>query len=726
MKKNLKTIPIHILMTILVVVSLFGVMFVYDVKIEKSLDNHLQEHHDEIIKPSVININNILVSQIKYITDLTEIISYSSSSLSNQDYNRIINNIKKDEMIESCAIYLEDGSVFGNSNLILNKTHQPSILKMNDETLLISAPILTNNQYFGWVEYEYKYNELKEAMGIDFFNSNGQFAIVDSQGDKVTGEITLFSNYDNLFDFIRSDSREDLGNVDFANIGSSFMITSKMLDEKILMGTYKLGVNNWYLVSAVPEKTAKLAFQRIFDLEKDMITAIYLVLLCYIVLYLVWWYKSRIRIDALTKAYRLRPFMIKAKHLLKNNQMDFVFVKLDVKNFKLINRIYSKEYGDKVLVSISNALRKILDNKYSIYCREQKDTFIFVLPFISKEALLIKRKDFLEEFYRNMNESFNYQITFPTGHYIVRKDNLNRLNISETIEKVNLAHGLAKYETGEDLFIDYEESLEKELIKKQNVENEMTQALKDKEFTLYLQPKVLLENEEIYGAEALVRWVRNNVVYRNPNDFIPIFEKNGFVTKIDFHMFEETVKLLSALKKEKNICIPISVNFSRMHLKNDDIAEQLDKITSHYQVENKYLTIEVTESMMNGDIEEFKKWINSLRMKGFKIAVDDFGIGYSSLSLLKDLHFDELKIDKEFFSECLENERCEIVIMSTIEMAKKLGSHVVAEGIENVEQIEMLKEAACDLIQGYYYYSPMNVSTFTDVITKERENNESR
>lgn len=246
------------------------------------------------------------------------------------------------------------------------------------------------------------------------------------------------------------------------------------------------------------------------------------------------------------------------------------------------------------------------------------------------------------------------------------------------------------------------------------VENEMERALEEEEFSVYLQPKYNPVNNTMVGAEALVRWINEEKGFIPPNRFIPIFEHNGFISKLDDYMVSHVAKQQSEWLAQGKDVVPVSVNVSRVHFASPELAEHLCSLVDEYQTPHHLIEFEVTESAFFENKKTLQQTIEKLKSFGFELSMDDFGAGYSSLNSLKDLPLDILKIDAEFFRGEDSGQRGDIIVGETIKLAKRLNMKTVAEGIETKEQTEFLAEHGCDMIQGYYYAKPMPVSEFEE------------
>ncbi len=245
----------------------------------------------------------------------------------------------------------------------------------------------------------------------------------------------------------------------------------------------------------------------------------------------------------------------------------------------------------------------------------------------------------------------------------------------------------------------------------------MRSALINKEFIVYLQPKIDLSTRQISGAEALVRWLPPDENLIPPKDFIPLFEKNGFVVELDFYVYEEVFKVLRKWLDEKRCLVPISLNVSRIHLRDYNFVPRLTSLINKYNLPTDLIELEITESTFFENINQLLKVISELKHYGFTFSIDDFGSGYSSLNILKDLPIDVLKLDKGFFPRDNISKKEKIIVSTIVDMAKKLDIRVISEGIETIEQCDFLTNIGCDMVQGYLFAKPMPISEFEKIVS---------
>ena len=226
---------------------------------------------------------------------------------------------------------------------------------------------------------------------------------------------------------------------------------------------------------------------------------------------------------------------------------------------------------------------------------------------------------------------------------------------------------------------------------------------------MYLQPKYSIASDRVIGAEALARWIHPKRGMISPMDFIPVFEQNGFIVKLDRFIWECACRKLDEWRRLRMPMLPISVNVSRVHLNRDTLVDELEALLAKYDIPHRYFELEITESVENVNSDQA---IRELKKRGFTLLMDDFGSGYSSLNMLNSTPFDIIKIDKDFLSSLLDSGRGQNIIRHTIAMSHEIGLELIAEGVETKEQAEFLSSCGCDQAQGYYYSRPVPVAEF--------------
>ncbi len=288
-------------------------------------------------------------------------------------------------------------------------------------------------------------------------------------------------------------------------------------------------------------------------------------------------------------------------------------------------------------------------------------------------------------------------------------------NVDEIVDMVTLTHSASK-KISKDIVYDYDDNLKDALVKRTLICDTMHDALKNREFKVYLQPKNCLVTGEVCGAEALVRWQKADGKLVFPGDFIPIFEQEGFIVELDKYMLKEVCKIIRRFEKKSLKQIPVSVNFSRLHMMSDHFVEEVTHIVDSTGVPRHLIELEMTETSLIENESEIKSKFEQLQQCGFSLSMDDFGAGYSSLDLLSDLSFNVLKLDKSLLSKSDDSEKKRYVISTILNMSKGLSIKTVCEGVETLEQVEFLRDAGCDLAQGYYFSRPIPHQDFDELL----------
>lgn len=412
--------------------------------------------------------------------------------------------------------------------------------------------------------------------------------------------------------------------------------------------------------------------------------------------------------DDLTGIYNNETFYKKARILItENNDTVFEIMCVDVERFKIINEIFGKEAGNQLLRQIGRCLGDCLI-KPLVYGRLYADKFALCYP---------SSKENRQQVMASLNKvaaafKHNYKVILSFGVYVVSDKNIH---ISAMCDKANLALKKVK---GHYLVAcgEYDESMHQRLLDEQSFINGMNEALKNREFLFYLQPKYELAGGKIIGAEALVRWLHPQRGFIGPNRFIPIFEQNGFILNLDKYIWEEVCKLLRSWLDEGRQIQPISVNISRVDLYDNDLVGFFARLVKKYDVPPRLLELELTESAYIDNPEKIVEITQRLQEMGFIILMDDFGSGYSSLNMLKDVNVNVLKVDLKFLQNTNHNNRSGQILNSVVHMAKCLELPIIVEGVETLQQSEFLRSIGCNWVQGYYYSKPVSIETYEKLI----------
>lgn len=437
-------------------------------------------------------------------------------------------------------------------------------------------------------------------------------------------------------------------------------------------------------------------------------------------------------LDMVTGGWNWLYFQNYAKRILskhRNNKKAYAIVELHLERYHNYCACYGVKAGEELLESMS-AFLKARTMKGEIYARYEGADFGLLLCYKGQneqeyQMYFQKRlRSLLAELAGLRPEQ---KLHFHVGIYIVypRMANFGRRYMDRKDIDINQIYNCAntaRRETGcqEEQRISFfdQKMLDRQLWNRR-VEENMETALREEEFQVYLQPKYSPTDEKVVGAEALVRWNSPTDGIIMPGRFIPLLEENGYITRLDDYMISHVAKLLAEWKIQGRKMIPISINISRAHFAQEGLAEHVCQLVDAYGLSHELIELEVTESAFFEDKDILVETVKRLKAYGFHVSMDDFGTGYSSLNTLKDMPLDVLKLDMEFFQGEKYIERGEVIVKEAIRLAKGLNMRVVAEGIEKKEQVELLMELGCDMIQGFYFAKPMPVSEFEEKVGKD-------
>ncbi|MDO5156154.1 MAG: EAL domain-containing protein [Eubacteriales bacterium] len=408
--------------------------------------------------------------------------------------------------------------------------------------------------------------------------------------------------------------------------------------------------------------------------------------------------------DGLTGIYNDDGFKQSVEQLLNEYpNEEWYIVTADIKDFKLINDLFGYETGDKVLIATANGLKSNLP-EYAPCCRKTSDHFYFCMrksDFSEKEVTAWTKS------VANILTKYDFQFVMHYGVYQIQKEDGD---VGIMCDYARMAEYAVK-ENYDHYFEYFDKKMMQEILRIKNVLRSFDDALLYDQFKMFLQPQVNTVGEVI-GAEALVRWEHPTYGLLSPGEFVPVFENVGLIYKLDQYIWEQAAKKLNQWRGTEKEHFHISVNISPKDFQYIDIYETFVGLVKKYEINPKQLKLEITESAFMNEPEKQLALIAKLQAYGFYVEIDDFGSGYSSLNILKDMKVNVIKIDMGFLKKTKEVERSQIIIDTIIKLAKLLNMEVVSEGVEEKEQIEFLSEAGCDLFQGYYFDKPISVSEF--------------
>lgn len=413
--------------------------------------------------------------------------------------------------------------------------------------------------------------------------------------------------------------------------------------------------------------------------------------------------------DALTGLDSYDEFVPKLQSLINNLEDQIIVIDYsDIKHFKYFNDTYSYKTGNDLLADYAKLLSS------------NKESFLYGSRVVSDNMVTVGLYDIYDEdilhkqiINRNMLIENELRLKYKcnrlricTGVYFITKENSN-IDAETVISNCNLARKIARENNTEDSVVIFREEMSSQINHEIEILSTIDSAITNGELIPYYQPKIDSSTGKVSGAEALVRWRRPDGTIIQPDQFVPIIERSGQIIAVDYYMYREVFKFIAGRIEQGLKVVPISINVSRQHFKKLDIINYVQGLLSEFKIPPKYIEFEITETVCMADTAKAMKFIRTFHELGFKVSMDDFGSGYSSLYLLSELPIDIIKMDKCFLqSEDLQKKE-RVIISNIINMTHQLDITTLCEGVETSQQSEFLKSVGCDIQQGFYFSRPV-------------------
>ncbi len=602
---------------------------------------------------------------------------------------------------------------------------------IEQNVIAYAVPVKKDNQIEGVIAASQSINiftPIVDTKGI--LSDNGIVMLVDKNGKLLTGSTNFSSkNIENINDLkLIDDKTKDKIILSASNLKQS-NITLKINKSLCYAIVEPVGISDWSLV-VIDNATGvnKSMYQNMHITRVTSIIPLALAIICIFCGYRQI-KKSNDNLlklayyDSLTGAYNMEKFNMLLNEAWNKEDKKSAVVAIDIKQFKFVNEIFGEDMANKLLCHIKTIIDKNI-NKDEFFCRENADLF-FIFMREDEQQKIVDRINCLIAQINNiiLNKHQQYPISIYCGAAFTSDFTGEK---QQFMTRVMFALNRAKLSCKNNNIRFYDLELHKTEQMQNYIESHMQEALNSEEFKLFLQPKIKLEDGKLYGAEALVRWVTSDNKMIFPDQFIPLFEENGFCTKLDLYMVEKACKYLRRWIDKGYEPINISVNQSKLLFYKENYVESLCKIIKKYSIPPSLITLEILEGLALNNVNQLNDKIKKLKEQGFKISMDDFGSGYSSLNTLGNLDIDELKLDKTFLmiASNTDGYRQKLIMEQIIVLAKKMNMYTVAEGVETKENEQMIKQLGCDFGQGYYYSKPISAKEFEKIYMRERKKHE--
>ncbi len=716
----------------------------------KMMESHVKENNEYLFE-----INKQIATTVdeKIYTNLVFINSISTMIKSQQDFERkeiaeslkterIKHNFIRIAIIKPDGVYTENGktiNVFSRPYFqeALKGNHFISdilVSRLTGESIIVySSPIKNSGEVIGVLLGVQSVDSLLEDLSVNTFNNDGLIRIVDKDANYILSTEEANSDIKNVFDEIGNIWQdEEIGKNRIKEIitnRETGVFTYNYGDYEYSVIYTPMSYNDWYLFTMVPSHALPDKSVGHTQLIFVLCISLGIILLIFIVGLSLFQIRSQKVLqdiafsDSLTGEGNQNWFTQKAEELINSNpNTKFAVVAVDIYQFKIVNDKYGRAKGDETLKHIYKTIKNSLQPN-EIIARTSSDNFKVLIKYENDQLCIEKLKDWssrINNFNSDMGDNDKFFIGIVCGVCPVEHSIEKTTQPSEKYDLLacydRCAIALSTSKPIKDSYLRcgfFDEWDLTVMIQHKIIENRMKSALKNEEFQIYLQPKYDIFQNKIAGAEALVRWADPTRGLIPPNDFIPLFESNGFILDLDLYVFDRTCHILRQWIDKGVEPVVISVNLSRAYLHDFTFLGKFEEIRRKYEVPTKFIELELTETVVIENMGILSDIINLIHDLGYSCSIDDFGSGYSSLNILKNIQVDTIKIDRGFFiGENSDTIKSDTIVRSVIDLARKLKMKTVSEGVEYKDQVDFLKDAKCDMIQGYYFSKPIPITEF--------------
>lgn len=596
----------------------------------------------------------------------------------------------------------------------------PEFIKSKNKSLFfVGRPLTDQNQnYKGILGFSIEPQKVKDFLMKINLPENFEIGIIDSQGNLIIH--SDLENPQNINLIEKEPKYEKFTSNFFAKTKSGFIQTQGKNKEIVDLIYRPLEGTSWILGISIPHtKIAELNFLKEKTYWILLIVIFGLVLLLLIVETSIFSYFQKRKsiagnYDSLTNLWTRQKFEEEASIILKHNKNSvFLLVNADIRGFKFINQNFGNQTADKLLYYFSELLNIYVKKHKGILSRGYADRFYSLIKVENKEQTLQTFSKYLDEMNKNI-KAYDIPFTPKFGLSFYSTEALGT-SIQNLIGEASFARSTIKDDAMHQYAV-YDSKLLKTINEEQYMEQHMQEGLETGQFFIMYQPKIDLKTEKIVGAEALVRWQEPKMGLLPPAKFIPLFEKNGFVKKLDFYVYEKVFQFVQKQLSTSQPIVPISVNMSRIHTNPKTFINEFMKVFNKYDVNSNYIEVEILERSIIED-DTLLEITNLLHNNGFRVAMDDFGAGESSLNMLTRIPVDILKFDREFLLNSTNengelNKKDAVFIQTLVNLSKNLNKQTIFEGVETKVQRDFLKKINCDQVQGYFYSKPLTESDF--------------
>lgn len=734
---NMKNKNLNIWWIILILIIMIIMSFIYIKNVNKLIYSHIYSNVKELSEQTATQLNLAIVDQEKFVEIMIDSINRGYFKTTEEIFDRFKGDLGDYHFTRLVILDKEGNGTTSDGHIVKNYANIEEFFKQDEIYVSENRPSTVSDNQVNIYSKTFKLNgkdrvlmatinteDYKSILLRKLFGKGGTYLINNDGTVLIDSFGTIKKENANIYKYVKetySLKDEEARKID--NMRDSIKRNEvgtfdvKLGNEIYFMHYEKVNVNDWYIITTAANSTiAKELIMLVIILQVVcLLVAFTIISICVYINVLNQKKNKKLYkvayIDPITLLGNEAYFKENGASYLQNNDKNKYIISLDIDKFKALNNIYGYEFCNNILKTVGEKLEKVLPQN-SMTCRISGDIFNTLFSYEKNINSL------LNKIYNQVsNIKINgtpMHLNLSIGVYKIKKEDID---INKVIDKAYMARTKMKGLYDKNYYI-FDTILENELVEEQKIEACMESALKNEEFEIVYQPKVFTTTEKIAGAEALIRWNKDGKII-SPGKFIPLFEKNKFIIKLDLYIFEHVCKNLKEWKEKYNFVPIVSINVSKAHFTQESFIEDYVRITDKYNLDRKNIDLEITESATIDENTDILKILNTIKEKGFTISIDDFGTGYSSLSMLQSMPIDIIKIDKIFVDKAnLESDQN--IINYIMLIANHLGAKTIVEGVETKEQVEFIKKIKCDIIQGYYYSKPISKEEFEEYFNKNK------
>ena len=733
--KDKKRLVISIILFIFIISIVMVVVFSgYNQRIKRVIEKEAKDMLQNVSSQNVITIKHDISAR----KQLLESISKGIQKKKNFNIDTIVEDLKvyvEPYGFYSMGVIDKNGICYTTNNRTLDLSKQDyykngmkgiggvsKSYQSEDKLMFVNIftfPIYLDKNVEMILVATYKSSQFSKLLNISSFDGKGESMVINKNGNAVSLPENIESDSKNVLYHLTENRLKLIETIKkYMKISKNQYIEHTYAGEEYMAYYEPIGINDWYLVSYVPKQyiyqNANIINNSIFVGSILMYSGIFISLVLFLLAYNRYQKRTSIIVftDELTKEKNYEYLKVYFEQMSAEEKKGKSLMVMDIDKFKIVNLMHGSDVGDDLLRYIPRIFKELLPQDSIFKC--QGDIFVAILNESDRDKITYKIDKIIKRIEHDAAENMIIPFNLSFGICSLEEfEDLHSIYTNALLAKNEIKGTISKN------FNFFNEQNKNVIMEIQQIESRFADALKNEEFEVWYQPKYNMITNEIFGAEALIRWRNPDGSLVSPGKFIPVFENSGQIMQLD----EEVIKLVCEnMKQMKTLGLeikPISINLSRVHLESFEIIEKIQQMITKYEIRPDMISFEITESVLMEENELLNIMVHQLHEIGVGVDIDDYGTGVSTLNSLAYSDFNTLKLDKSFI-DYIGNYKMDIIIRSTISMARELNMQIIAEGVEKQEQVAFLVENHCDIAQGYYFSKPLDKESYFSLLLEEQ------